>query len=303
MPSRASNVLVGTASWTDPTLIKSGRFYPDDVKTPEQRLRFYAEHFPVVEVDSSYYSLPTVTNSNLWLKRTPPDFVFDFKAFRLFSLHQTPLKAMPRLLRDELQPLVNKNGNLYYPDLPNSIKDELWKSFRQALEPLDAAGKLGYVLLQFPPWVMKRRSNLAHIEECASRLEGISVVVEFRNATWFKEGDARETLAFLREQNLPLVIVDEPQGFGTSIPAIWEATSPDLSVVRFHGRNKENWTKKNITAAERFDYFYSKEELEDLSEKVKMVARESKRAQAIFNNCYEDKARRNATQFMEIFKT
>src|SRR5438876_1787698 len=109
-------VLVGTASWTDPTLIKSGRFYPPQARTPEQRLRFYASTFPVVEVDSSYYALPAVNNSLLWLKRTPPEFIFDFKAFRIFSLHQTPLKAMPKALRDELAPLVNKNGNLYYPD-------------------------------------------------------------------------------------------------------------------------------------------------------------------------------------------
>jgi uncharacterized protein YecE (DUF72 family) len=201
-----------------------------------------------------------------------------------------------------LEPLANKNGNLYYPDLPDEIKDALWRRMRVALEPLAAAGKLGYVLLQFPPWVMKRRSNLQHIAECAHRLEGITLAVEFRNMTWFKTGDARETVAFLREENLPLVVVDEPQGFGTSI-AIWEATSPDLAVVRFHGRNRETWTKKNITAAERFNYLYSDEELEELAKPVKRLASGARRVHALFNNCYEDQAVRNATRFIELLRS
>jgi len=295
-------IRVGTASWTDPTLIKCKCFYPPDAKTAEQRLQYYAAHFDTVEVDSTYYALPGPDTADLWVERTPGGFVFDIKAFRLFTLHQTPVRSLPTILREDVGRFANEKGNVYYPDIGPEVKDDLWRRFRDLLQPLKDAGKLGYVLVQLPPWVMKRRSNFDHLAECADRLEGFTVAVEFRNATWFKEDERSETLAQLREQNLALVIVDEPQGTGVSIPAVWEATSPDLAVVRFHGRNEATWTKKNLTAAERFDYLYSEEELRELAQPAKRLARETRQVHAVFNNCYEDKAIRNATQFLDLIR-
>jgi uncharacterized protein YecE (DUF72 family) len=133
------NILVGTASWTDATLIKSGRFYPAEAKTPEQRLRFYANQFPVVEVDSSFYSLPSFNNAVLWANRTPQHFVFDVKLFRSFTLHQTPVKSLPKALREEVEDLANKAGNVYYGDLPTGVKDEVWRMFLEAVAPLKTA--------------------------------------------------------------------------------------------------------------------------------------------------------------------
>src|SRR5687767_5623103 len=101
-----ASVLLGTASWTDPTLIKSGRFYPPDAKTPEARLRYYASQFPLVEVDATFYAMPSIDTSSLWARRTPDGFVFDVKAFRIFTLHQTPLKSLPKAMRDDLEPLA-----------------------------------------------------------------------------------------------------------------------------------------------------------------------------------------------------
>ena len=109
----ASNILVGTASWTDATLIKSGRFYPPDAKSPEERLRFYASQFPIVEVDSSFYGMPSFNNAVLWVNRTPDHFTFDVKLFRAFTLHQTPLKALPSKVRETVKDLANKAGNIY----------------------------------------------------------------------------------------------------------------------------------------------------------------------------------------------
>jgi hypothetical protein len=129
------NVLVGTASWTDATLIKSGHFYPPDAKTPEQRLRYYASQFPVVEVDSSFYALPSFNNSLLWTNRTHEHFVFDVKLFRAFTLHQTPLKSLPKALREEVEGLANRAGNVYYEDLPTGVRDELWRIPRGARSP------------------------------------------------------------------------------------------------------------------------------------------------------------------------
>jgi uncharacterized protein YecE (DUF72 family) len=294
------DILVGTASWTDPTLIKLGSFYPPEAKTPEDRLRFYANQFNLVEVDSSYYALPSIDNSRRWLQRTPEDFTFDFKAFRLFTLHRTPLTSLPKDLREEAQEFATSKETVYYPDLSKSLQDDLWQRFRDGIEPLRAADRLGYVLIQLAPWAMKNRGNLRHIEECASRLEGIRVAVEFRNQTWFKDGERRELFAFLREQDLTFVNVDEPQGSFSSVPRLWESTSPDLSVVRFHGRNAENWTKRNISAAERFDYQYSLAELEEFAPKVQGLARSSRSVHALFNNCYSDKATTNARQLAEL---
>lgn len=102
MTQLSGNILIGATSWTDKTLVQSGQFYPRDVTTPEERLRFYASRFPIVEVDSSYYGIPAQRNSILWVQRTPAKFVFDLKAFRLFTYHQTPLSAIPADLREEL---------------------------------------------------------------------------------------------------------------------------------------------------------------------------------------------------------
>jgi uncharacterized protein YecE (DUF72 family) len=294
-------VLVGTASWTEPTLLKSGRFYPPDAKTPEQRLRFFADQFPIVEVDSSFYAMPAFNNAVLWADRTPDHFVFDVKLFRIFTLHQTPVKALPKAMRDEVEGLANKSGNIYYRDLPVEIKDDLWRRFLEGVAPLKSAGKLGYLLLQLPPWEFKNSRNLAHIEECAGRLSEYTLAVEFRNVSWVKEGAERETLARMREWNLPLVTVDEPQGFHSSMPLLWEATSDEMAVVRFHGHNDEMWQKKGLaTSALRFDYLYSQAELEAFVEPVRELASVTKRVHAMFNNCYEDKAQRNALQFMDM---
>jgi len=288
-------ILVGTTSWTEKTLLDSGLFYPREARTAEARLRFYAEQFPVVEVDSSYYGLPSERNSVLWAKRTPAGFVFDVKAFRLFTLHQTPLEALPAEVRERLGPIEKKN--VYYDDLPPTARDDLWERFRSALDPLRQEGKLGAVVFQFPPWVMSRRSNRDHVIECARRLPGDAIAVEFRNHTWFEEHDASRTLSFEREHRLVNVIVDEPQGFSSSIPPVWEVTRPDLAIVRLHGRNRDTWEKKGLaTAAERFDYRYSSAEMKALAAPVAELGRRAGTVHVLFNNCYRDHAQANAAE-------
>ncbi len=116
-----------------------------------------------------------------------------------------------------------------------------------------------------------------------------------------KKSDRGETLGFLKEFGLPMVTVDEPQGFHSSMPLVWEATSSELAVVRFHGHNDEMWEKKGLkSSAERFNYLYLDEELQKFAEPVKALSRQARQVHAMFNNCYEDKAQRNATRFMEL---
>ncbi len=295
-----SRILVGTTSWTEKTLVESGRFYPPDVRTAEARLRYYATQFPVVEVDSSYYGLPSERNASLWVERTPDGFVFDVKAFRLFTQHQTPPEALPRDIRDGLSATQKKN--FYYKDLPPELLDALWERFRSALDPLRRSGKLGVVLFQFAPWFVFRPSSLDLIAACAEQLPGYRIAVEFRNTSWFADKHLAETLAFEKKHDLVHVVVDEPQGFPSSVPAVWEATSPELAIVRLHGRNRATWQKKGISAAERFNYLYSDEELRELAGPVGELGKRTGELHVLFNNCYRDNAQRNALELKALMK-
>jgi uncharacterized protein YecE (DUF72 family) len=288
-------ILVGTSSWTDKSLIESGNFYPADVKTPEARLRFYATQFPIVEVDSSYYAIPSDKTAKLWVERTPEDFVFNMKAFRLLTTHQTQPKVLPKHVRESLP--VDKKTT-YYKDLPNELLDAVWSEFRAVLQPLKQAGKLGVVLFQFPPWFLPHKESLAHIDDCLERMEGFRLAVEFRHPMWFDKGRER-TIAFERERGIVNVIVDEPQGLKTSVPAVWEVTSPDVSMVRLHGRNHSSWERKGLIAAsERFDYWYDEKELRELAPKIKAL--EAKDVHVLFNNNNQDQGQKGAAMLQTL---
>jgi uncharacterized protein YecE (DUF72 family) len=286
------NILVGTASWTDKTLIACGRFYPPGCKTPEARLRHYAAHFPIVEVDSSYYGMPTPANAQLWAERTPEHFVFNVKAFRLFTGHQTS----PVVLHKDLQQALGAGAPkmLYYKDTPSEIRGELWRRFSEALEPLRQAGKLGAVHFQFAPWLLCNREGHAHVEECAHRMEGLRVSVEFRNRSWFDGDKAANTLAFERELGVVHTVVDRPQGFANTVPTVWAATHPELALVRLHGRNQETWNIRSVASSSRFDYWYSREELASLTEGITQLARDVGQVHVLFNTNHEDQGQVNA---------
>ena len=289
------DILVGTCSWTDPTLIESGRFYPDWARSAEARLQYYASQFPIVEVDSSYYALPNEKTSGLWATRTGDRFLFDVKTFRLFTQHPTPHQALPKDVRQALPPESKEKTNLYPRDLPEELSDELWRRFEHALLPLDSAGKLGVVLFQFPPWFYPGNEQRDYILRCKEKLPQYRIAVEFRHNSWLNEKNIERTLTFLRENNLPYVCVDEPQGFKSSMPALVEATS-DIGLIRFHGRNREMWEKKEVTATQRFNYLYSEDELKEWVPRIRELATKTRQLHVLFNNCYADKATVNAGQ-------
>ena len=294
MTSGGAKILVGTSSWTDKTLIESGRFYPPSATTPEDRLRFYASQFPVVEIDSSYYGIPTVENAQRWIERTPPGFVFNIKAYRLFTRHQTPVVSMGKEIRQALGSGTTKN--VYDRDVPPEIAKELWRRFRSVLEVLREGGKLGAVHMQFAPWVAFHPETFDYLEHCRAMLAGFTVAVEFRNKTWFNtEKHTHRTLAFEQDNGLVNVVVDEPQGIANTIPAVWEVTNPNLSVVRLHGRNHGTWNRKGLEASsQRFDYDYSDDELKGLAEDVKRLAPRVASVHVLFNNNYQDQGQRGA---------
>jgi uncharacterized protein YecE (DUF72 family) len=292
-------ILVGTASWTDKTLLESG-WYPPDATSAEARLRFYAEQFPLVEVDSTYYTPPNERNSELWAARTPAYFRFNIKAFSLLTQHPTRPSALYKDLRESLPEDLAGKRNLYAKDLDTKVVDEVWERFLSALTPLHHAGKLGALLFQFPQWFTIRRSNKDYLLECKERVAPYRLCVEFRSATWFQnEETTGETLDFLRSYGLPYVVVDMPQGHASSVPPVVAATTPDLAVVRFHGHS-EKWTSNNIY--DRFGYDYSEEELRPWAPRIRELATQTAETHVLLNNCYRNYAQVNARQLATLLR-
>jgi uncharacterized protein YecE (DUF72 family) len=293
-------ILVGTSSWTDPTLVKDGGFYPTSAKTAESRLKFYASQFRLVEVDSTYYFPPSERNSELWIERTPASFTFNIKAYSLLTNHPTRPDSLYADIRERVSPDTLDKRFVYRDKLPDEAVDEVWQRFHDALMPLHSAGKLGAVLFQFPQWFVISRKNKAYIEECADRLRDFRVAVEFRHEAWLSERNRDETLRFLEERRLPYVCVDMPQGFDSSLPPVAAVTADDLSMVRFHGRNTAAWKTKSETASERFRYDYAKEELQEWVPKIESLATQTRETHVLMNNCYRDFAVRNARELGDL---
>jgi uncharacterized protein YecE (DUF72 family) len=294
------DILVGITGWTEPTLVKAGTFYPRKTMSAEERLRFYAEQFPIVEVDSTYYSPPSERNAELWIERTPKHFTFNIKAFSLLTNHPTRADGLYKDLRERIPGELADKRNLYREQLPPDIVDEVWQRFHDALMPLHSAGKLGAVLFQFPQWFVISRKNKDYVVESAERLKDFRIAVEFRHKSWLEERNVDETLSFLDEHDLPFVCVDMPQGFDSSLPPIAAATAKDVAMVRFHGRDPGQWTKKNVSAAERFRYEYEKKELEEWVPKVRDLAESARETHVLMNNCYQDYAVKSARQLSSL---
>jgi uncharacterized protein YecE (DUF72 family) len=293
-----ATILTGTCSWTDKTLIESG-WYGADATTPESRLATYADRFKLVEVDSTYYSLPAEKTAELWAERTPVDFTFDVKAFRLLTGHPAELSALPKPLRASVPKEVQDKKRLYLKDLPEETSAELWSMFRQALMPLHSAGKLGVVLFQFPAWFLPGRGSKEYLSTIREWLPEYRTAIEFRHGSWLNEKNQTRTLDFLRENGLVYASVDEPQGTRQSVPPVAAATS-EVAVVRFHGRRAETWDKANVGVLERFRYLYDEDELKEWVPKIRELAAGTREVHALMNNCYSDFAVRNAAQLSSL---
>jgi uncharacterized protein YecE (DUF72 family) len=296
----AGHILIGTSSWTDPTLVKHGGFYPPDANTAEKRLRFYASQFPLVEVDSTYYFPPSERNAVLWIERTPADFTFNIKAYSLLTGHPTRPDSLYKEVKEALDPSLLEARRIYRDRLPDDAVDEVWERFRLALYPLHSAGKLGAVLFQFPQWFTIARRNKAYLDEVVERLPDYRIAVEFRHKSWMEERNVAETLSFLSERNLPYVCVDMPQGFDSSLPPIAAATADDLAMVRFHGRDPKAWSTKSESASERFRYDYSKDELHEWVPRIEELSSKTRETHVLMNNCYRDFAVRNARDLGDL---
>ena len=295
-------VRVGTASWTDPTMTAGGVFYPSGADTAEERLAYYARQFPVVEVDATYYALPSPAMSELWVRRTPPDFTFDVKAHALLTGQPSETRRLPKSIRDALPADLAGKPRLYAKDLPSEIRDETWRLFVAGIEPLRASGQLGAVFLQYPRWVFPSSETRDQILEATERLAGHRCAVEFRSGAWLNEKNAERTLRFLSDHGIAFVMVDGPQGLQSSIPPVVATTSPELSVVRFHGRRTETWEAQGIPTVERFRYLYSEDELEAWVPRIREAAATARETHVLMNNYFANYGTTNAREIARLLE-
>ncbi len=265
-------IRVGTCSWADESFVKA--WYPRGMRSGEERLRYYADRFDVVEANSTYYRLPDERTVGHWAQRLPAGFVMHVKAFGLMTRHPVLVEALPADLREAAA--VDERGRVDHPS--RELRAEVFHRFLAALEPLRAAGKLGGILMQFPPYVVPKPASYEYLEWAQEQLAGHELLVEFRHRSWFEQ--AAETLAFLESRGMTYVTVDAPPAV---IPLVVARTS-GTAYVRFHGRNEATWFKRTGSAADRFDYLYSDQELADWAETLRELAGEADTVYAMFNN-------------------
>jgi uncharacterized protein YecE (DUF72 family) len=272
-----TTIRIGTCSWADEALSKY--FYPPGTPSGE-RLSYYAQHFDTVEVDSTYYRLPVPEMVERWAERTPDDFVFHVKAFGVMTRHPVKLEQLPTDLRDEAP--VDDKGRLERPS--REFRAEIFRRFLDALEPLRAAGKLGGILMQFAPYVVPREASIDYLEWARQQLDGYEMLVEFRHRSWYEEEARSETLALLERVGATHVVVDAPKVDAKNVPPTVLAVTSPIAYVRMHGRNEKTWNVRGRSAAERFDYLYSDDELEEWVEPLQELAQPAEQVFVVFNN-------------------
>ena len=259
----AATVRIGTCSFADKGLLEA--WYPRGVSTAEKRLRYYAERFDVVEVDSPYYALPDPAVTERWARRTPDDFTFHVKASAAMTWHE------------------------------GEPTDEAFRLFRAALEPLELSGKLRGVLLQYHPRFTKTAEAKAELARAPERLAPLVPLVEFRHRSWTADDERADTLAFLEAHELAFVSLDSPRTRASNVSPTIAATTHRVAYVRFHGRNAKTWNIRGAeSAAERFDWLYSADELAEWVAPLAELAGAAEEVYAMFNNNRDDFAPRSA---------
>ncbi len=292
-------MLTGSCSWTDRTLVQDADWYPRRSMSAEERLRFYAGRFPLTEIDSTYYAPPSEQQARLWAERTPDGFRFDVKAYSLLTGHPTRPRTLWRDIRESLPREAAEKRNVYSKHLTPDALEEAWQRFGAALRPLHDAGKLGAVLFQYPPWFVPRRENRAEVQSLRERLPDYRLSVEFRSPMWLaEERDRERTLGMLEEHGLVFVCVDAPEV--SKLPRLMALTNAELLVMRFHGRSDSTWSDFSGSAAERFRYLYSREELQELAAPIRELAGQARETHLLMNNCYRDYSVRNAAQLRDL---
>lgn len=293
-------VRTGTCSFADEALVKA--WYPKGVSSGEARLRYYAERFDTCEIDSTYYRLPDADTVAAWASRVPDGFVFHIKAFAPMTRHPVRLDALPPELRGAVE--ANERGRV--ERMPREARAEVFRRFREAVEPMREAGKLGGILLQLAPYVVQREHSLEYLEWAKEQLPGHDLLVEFRHASWLDDEHRSDTLAFLESRGLSLVVVDAPRSEAKNLIPTVVATTTETAYVRFHGRNAATWNRRGGSAAERFDYLYDERELAEWVDPMRELAAQATSVYALMNtNAQHDgvaQGPENACRLAEVLR-
>ncbi len=285
MPAK---VLIGTASWSDPGFVAD--WYPKRLPASE-RLRWYADHFNLVELNSSFYAVPQRKQVQRWCEQTPDGFVFDVKLHRCLSRHAATPQTLPPDLRAEAEV---RNGRVR---LTPALERKLAKRFLAEIGPFREASRLGALLLQLSPSFSPGRHRLDELSALQEIFCDVPLAVELRNRDWMTGEQAQKTLDFYRRHKLVYVAVDAPsEAHFMIMPNTSTVTSPELAYLRLHGRNTKGYVRGR-TVAERFDYLYSATELEEIANRVVQMANEAPTMHVIYNNNASDYAPLNAEQF------
>ncbi|WP_038040380.1 DUF72 domain-containing protein [Thermorudis peleae] len=262
---------IGTSAWHD-----HQGFYPPTLSSTE-RLRFYAQYFPVVEVNSTYYHLPSVHTVEGWVERTPPGFLFHVKPPRLLT--HTP----------------------EHPGAPSPAFDpNVARAFREIVKPLQEARKLGALTFQFPPSFRNTPQHCEYLKRLREFFPDHLIAIEFRRRDWLDERHAERTLALLQALGYSFTMVDEPQvGIG-SVPPVYAVTNPQLALIRFHGRNAEKWYHVGTSSTERFDWNYQPAELEEWRPRINRALADAHAVHVLFNTNAGNQGPRNAFLLMDV---
>lgn len=265
-------IYIGVTGWGDHVSL-----YPDHIKS-QDKLAEYSAHFPVVEVDTSFYAIQPTRNASKWVRDTPDNFLFVVKAYQGMTGHQ----------RGE--------------DSTFSSKKEMFEAFKESLKPYQDANKLALVLFQFPPWFDCKKENVQYLRYCKQMMGDIPVALEFRNQSWFREKFREDTLAFMKEEGWIHSIADEPQAGEGSIPIVPVATDANLTLIRMHGRNLHGWNKSNNANWRdvRYLYKYNRTELLEWKERIATISKDTKDIIVLFNNNSGGDAAGNAKDFQQL---
>jgi len=280
-------ILIGTASWSDPGFVE--RWYPKKMPAGE-RLAWYAQHFELVEVNSTFYSVPEPRMAERWCAATPDDFTFDVKLHQLFSFHSTPAKMLPPDLQKRAE--TDAKGKV---KSTAELQEALLKIFLRSMSIIRDAGKLGVLLLQLSPAFSPRKHQLNELEPLIEMLSDHDFAIEFRNRNWAVGDQLESTIDFVRKHHAIFVNVDAPASdHFTVMPSdLDEVTNPKIAYLRLHGRNAKAYITGKTVAA-RFDYDYKGEEIAEIVNRSKKLSKEARDVHVIFNNNNLDYAPRSA---------
>jgi uncharacterized protein YecE (DUF72 family) len=289
----AGKILVGTSSWADPGFVKE--WYPPKLPANE-RLRWYAERFSYVELNSSFYAVPDRTNVHKWVDDTPDGFVFDVKVHRLLSRHSAPLDSLPPDLREGAQ--TTDRGRVR---LTAELETALAERLVEETAPMAEADKLGSYFLQLTPAFSPGRHELEELDRLVESFAPHRVALELRHRGWVRDKRRERTLRWFADHEVAFVCVDAPPGDHVPImPSDFDAvTRDDLAYLRLHGRNTEGYLKGR-SVAERFGWRYEYDELEEVATRVRAMAEQAREVHVAFNNNRGDDAPTAAQRFRAL---